>query len=273
MDGIPTSPNTGVTGGDDGTAMLLDYRAGGRTAVIECRTADDDTVRSRPLALSASGERLAIGRADNLVTLTDTDEPEGPSARVSGVVLSATITPDGGTVVAGLDNGSLATWDGESDLPIEVEAHDGSVRQLAISPHGTKVASAAFESDTPLAELGGESEVRLWDLDDGQLTDAGRFDALDTTNGIAFSGDGDRVIVGGLGGYTVHRISTSNTQIVDLGPGNSVDSVAAHPERDVAAIGLSTGIGAAPSRLESRRWNRSGPELTHPAAVSGTRVH
>lgn len=107
-----------------------------------------------PPAFSHDGQRLFLGLkpksciidATSGATLVDVDTK-------NYAMLSAAFTPDGDHLVMSIDN-HLALWNSRTGKRLaDWKAHEQSVRAIDISPDGTQIASAGFDSS-----------LRLWDL-------------------------------------------------------------------------------------------------------------
>jgi WD40 repeat protein len=94
--------------------------------------------------------------------------------------VSRITTTKNGRVITASDDGSIRVWDPATSRQLSELQHEYWVRDIAVSPDGSKLASSALD-DT----------VRLWDLDTGQeiyrLPGHGRQGG---TRAVGFSADG-----------------------------------------------------------------------------------
>jgi len=100
---------------------------------------------------------IAVSRGGHLALLEILGEPVGPEHAAGEVCVS----PDGMTVVAGHEDGSVVVWEigaASSRLVRSFAAHAGAVDALTWSPDGQRVATA------------GADEVVLWDPWTGRAT-------------------------------------------------------------------------------------------------------
>ena len=105
---------------------------------------------------------------------------------------SVAFGPDGRTLVAAGDDGTIIWWDSSARRRLRppVAAHRGAVGALAFSPDGRRLASG-----------GADGAVRLWNAATGRLI--GRplhFQSRFVVDDLAFSPDGATLAAGGSGG-------------------------------------------------------------------------
>ncbi len=105
-------------------------------------------------------------------------------------VKTVAFSPDGKTLAAGSEDGSITLWDVETRKERRcIKAHKGIVVSVAFNPKGKSLASGGSQ----------EKLARLWDIESGkeQLT----FEADQATAGpVAFSPDGQTLATGGYSG-------------------------------------------------------------------------
>jgi serine/threonine protein kinase len=102
-------------------------------------------------------------------------EPRGPNElqttkRLSGAVWSLTSSPDGKMVIAGLEDGSIVSWDLKNNGTITtLGKHDGPVWSVDLAPDGKTYISSSDDgsvkvwdivSDKPIAEIKNDVSVR-----------------------------------------------------------------------------------------------------------------
>jgi serine/threonine protein kinase/Tol biopolymer transport system component len=117
-----------------------------------------------------------------------------------GPVWSSSFSPDGSTLVMGLDDGTVKVWDvKESKVNYTLSAHKGPVWSANVSPDGKLLATASDDGT-----------VKIWDLSSHEI-DRERL-VLSHTNpvrSVVFSPDGKSVLTGSRGG---------NLHIYDIDP-------------------------------------------------------
>jgi WD40 repeat protein len=190
------------------------------------------------LALAADGITLASASQDQTVMLWDLSRWDPVTGKGRSTleqpceVWSIAMTPDGKSVAAGCEGGSVIVWDAVATKKrIVVDAHQGRVQSLAISPDGKTLASV------------GMNAVKLWDLSTGnervKITDQ-----LGTTNALAFSPDGKVLFTGGTikdwksaGAIQLLDTTTGEPRQRLLGPAAAVTSMAITPDGRWLATG------------------------------------
>jgi WD40 repeat protein len=133
----------------------------------------------------ASTIGISLHQAD---TLDELVFMEADSA-VRGIAFS----PDGKTLAAGLDSGSIEVWTVEGALVRSLEGHGERVNSVAFSPDGDLLASGSVDAT-----------VRLWQVSDGTLigTLRGHNSAVSS---VAFSPDGLALFSGSQDGTVQMR--------------------------------------------------------------------
>ncbi len=156
--------------------------------------------------LCANGDftRLYAGSTDGTIHVFDTDsEQQSPVTRWHEkhgnyvVSLASVRRPHGENVVSASYDGTLVWWDAPSGGAVrQIKAHDGWVRQVAITPDGALTVS-----------VGDDMQVKLWDTDTRELVRTLAGHASQTPEGfatalyaVAISADGKYVAAGDRAG-------------------------------------------------------------------------
>jgi WD40 repeat protein len=248
----PANPDRGVTGGQAGGALLFEYGDDERRPLS--RTIEGLT-NAALVALSPAGDRLAVVRAEPndstdtptdgtapvielVLTEPDNPEPDGPSARMDADVERLTFTPDGTLLLAGMDNGTVAVWDGKTSEATFTQVAPGQpVNRLAVSPDGTTIATGALDLE---ADTNDSASVRLWRMDGRRLVEQDRVEDVPYGYGLAFTQDGTRLVIGGADKLAIRPVKGGKTVTVDL-EDDIVRSLAVSPDGATAAVGLWSG--------------------------------
>lgn len=182
-----------ASGGSDGAVRLWDLARPGAPAVPLTNACAADKSKVRAVAWRRDS-RLATGCEDGSVSLLDIARPAPPVARLqichpdagvhNGWVVSIALSPDGTTLAAACDDGSVGLWDSRGDgepRPIRLDGHDGTAWSVAFSPDGRKLATA-----------GADHTVRLWDVA-SQRQDGNALQTTAQVLAVAFTPDGTAV--------------------------------------------------------------------------------
>ena len=185
-----------ASGSADGTVRAWDAVTGeeavclfGHQDIVEC------------VAFPTDGQRLVSGSRDGTVRVWDwgsgsqllllrgreADERNVVSSRYGGTdVWSVAFAPFGPGLAAGLGNGSIQVWDGQTGEELRyLRGHEGWVCSLAFSPDGSRLASGSYGS----SDL--NHTVCLWDVATGeQVCSLGHRGAVQD---LAFSPDGQQL--------------------------------------------------------------------------------
>jgi len=195
------------------------------------------------LALTGTSSDGYSGALESWVV--GTGQPNQPMSVGGSGLLSATYSPDGGTLGVGGFGGILETWDvvsGMSKSTIQTSANP--VYAVAFSPDGKVLADGGF---------GGDGVLELWDIAKGTLIQSLDPAAVEGVMAIAFSPDGKTLAVGGGGAF--NGTGSGVLELWDLPKGkllaaldtycNPVDSVAFSPDGSVfVASGSRDAVGA-----------------------------
>ena len=166
------------------------------------------------VALSPDSRRAAAGDTYGNASIYRVEDGESLPLHLEGKkygVHDLLFTPDGARLLAGYGDGKLRFWSAEGRLLKTVAAHAYSLRSVALSPDGTRIATAGVLG-TSQSERGKEAEkirTRLWDLD-GKLL--GEFRSH-STQSLHFTADGARLVSGGMFDNAVRVYTTAGQQV------------------------------------------------------------
>jgi WD40 repeat protein len=248
IDGPPLEAGPGVRSVDFGPTGAV---VAGSTDHLSVWSSPSDTTPTiigsssevYAVALSHDGGRVASGRKDGTIVVSDTvTRDESPPMRRSDApnttaVIDVGWTPDG--KVAALDSeGHLVLWDPAApSAPLRnIPAHSTRGFALDISHNGTKVVTA------------GDDNAKVWDLANGDLQQNKRQtmwtygDASD----VDFSDDGSRILVTDRdGGLVLYDAQTGTRLAYILQFGSPLVAARLDPEDENRAVLVSEDSAAA----------------------------
>ncbi|NJO79583.1 MAG: WD40 repeat domain-containing protein [Cyanobacteria bacterium RM1_2_2] len=243
---VAVSPDqqTIVSGSEDGSIRLWSLRDDNIIRILSFQDALPQTLKS-PIgktALSRDGRMAAIGDADGMVYLWDTQgKLIGQPFRVSEQEVSILhFSETGNELIAG-DSSSVRLWDRQGNPVSQPIRHAATLlSEATLSPDGERIISGDFNGN-----------LALWDRQGNLITDSGN-PALaerpqETVSSIAFNAQG-KVAIGG----TVLGRPTGSLCLLDLRatqPTLSLDTchreassvVAFSPDGETVAIGGTNG--------------------------------
>lgn len=178
------------------------------------------------LAVSATGQLLAVGSGNEVTLLSGTGQVFKKLTGREGSVSSLAFSYDGRTVAATDENGSITIWDVSSGSIERALMGLNEITVLVFSPNGQTLATAAADNT-----------ISLWNLRTGVLQ--GKFQKHDATiNALAFSPDGQFLASGGDDRKIVlWEVATGKSKRTFKGHEQTVASLAFSPDGQLLASG------------------------------------
>jgi WD40 repeat protein len=156
------------------------------------------------------------------------EEPQRPvnlTLEHEAAVNGAAFSPDGKTILTGLDDGTVQLWDLRGNVLRELMGPAGSVDSMAFSPDGRTILTNTGDISAALWDLRGEGYVKL-------MGHAG------TVTSMAFSSDGKMILTGSVDRTArLWDLMTRRELKVLKGHRNSVNSVAFSPDGKMILTG------------------------------------
>jgi WD40 repeat protein len=190
-----------LTAGGDGVAKLWDARTGALVRALPGHTGGVTSV-----AISPDGARMASAGADGVVRLWGAEgSPTVAAAKHKGPVHHVAFSPDG----------RLLLTAGEDGIVWVVRASDGSavagplahpypVQHASFDPEGKRIAVACGQR-----RYDGLGEMVVWKVAGGERITKPGVARRECAVSAVFSGDGHRVLLGGVRGQVVVRDAVS----------------------------------------------------------------
>lgn len=179
-----------------------------------------------------------------------------PSSGEGSPVTAIRYSPDSQMLITGHDNGAVQVWDSSGAPQQALDAHDGPVRTVAVSPDDRFVASAGMDKRTFL-----------------QASDGSQTDELEKSlawaNTLDFSPDGTQLAVAfweKLELWPMDNLEAGPTQIKELEPSISMAYWAPDGESIMVAMS-NTGL-AQPAILRVDPRDSSVVQTVHPTAAA-----
>lgn len=156
---------------------------------------------------------------------------------------SVAITPDGSTIVSGLNNGIIKLWDIQTgQLLRSLTGHTESVRAVTVTPDGSKVVSGSADKT-----------MKIWDIQTGQLLLSSGGHTREVT-AVAVTQDGGKV-ASGSSDATIRLYDEQTGQFLRKLMGKNVTSLAVTPDVNTIVSGAEDG--------NIRIWDISTGKLLH----------
>ena len=177
------------SGGSDLT-MLWDVE--NRQPLRELLT--EETLWISSLAFSSNGRILASGNSDDTIHFWDVATGEllrEPLVGHKGQIYSVAFSPDGRVLASGSADENIRLWDVETGLPLgePFTGYHSKVNSVAFSPDGRILASGSC-TDKIIDFECAQGEIRIWDVENGQLLVDPLLDHNASVLSVAFSPDG-----------------------------------------------------------------------------------
>ena len=226
--GIAYSPDGTriATGGNDGIAQVWDAATGEPLLSLA-----GHSVGVLQVAFTPDGDRLLTGGMDGTARLWNISPTggrdwltvPGPANRQGGVSFS----PDGTSfAVPGQDSGVTIRDVETGTRIITLKGHDATIRRMAFSPDGTRLAGVAGSGP---GDPRANSTVPVWDVSTGMLlmTLEGHTDQVAS---LAYSPDGQRLATGSWDGSVRLWNTVSGEELHAVDVGDEVFALAFSPD-------------------------------------------
>ena len=185
--------DTLASGSQDRTIRLWDLE----TAQPLSQLLEEHTRAVQSVAFSPTGDTLASGSVDRTIRLWDATTGQ-ELQRLEGhtdAVQSVAFSPDGEHLASGSADHTIRLWDLKTGEMLDIlEGHIDWVYSVAFSPTGEHLASSSCGKRELRYCLAGE--IRLWDLETGEMLGQPLEGHKDEVWSVTFSPDGARLASG-----------------------------------------------------------------------------
>ena len=196
----------------------------------------DQMARYWPLVFSPDGTILAgrgrIGALGNEVRIWETDTGDQLFTLEDhiGAVSKYTFSPNSRMFASGGEDGTIVLWDLKTGKSL-----------LNLTGHAQRIRGLAFSADSNTLASGGGNEIRLWDVETGNLS--GTINAAENVPALAFSPDGKTLASGNEKGLIqVWRLDPDHElQVTFTGHQESVYVLMFSPDGKTLASGSADG--------------------------------
>jgi hypothetical protein len=249
--------NSFASAGEDGAVRVWVALNG---ELLQTLTGHENRVNY--VAYAPAGDLLASAADDGTARLwdamgTQVAQLDMPTNRVNSV----TFSPAGTELVATSDGGDVLLWDvAQRSVRLELTGHEAPVYHAVFSPDGASIATGDAAG-----------VVRIWNTADGMLTHTLPVNrgpgSGDPILSIAFSNDGQRIVVGGVIG-----VNDASVQIWEIESEEQIGALAGHNEWGSRALfspgndyilsaGRADPAQEGSAAATARLWNASTGEL------------
>jgi WD40 repeat protein len=221
-----------LSAGDDGTIRVWELETAKLLRTLGGK-AEGGRVEQIACVVLTPDEKYAVTAGSRLVMWDlKTGLPRFVFAVPPVFINGAAISPNGGFLLAGADDGSVRLYSLKTGGPVrQLKGHTNRVAKVAFSADGKKALTVSGWKVTPgKLERGEDDSVRLWDIATGKELKAfkGSGGPLEC---VALSPDGKHVAAGGIDGKVRLWNVASGAEVLTLaGHSRNVTAVAFFPD-------------------------------------------